>query len=64
MRQIRGFRAESVEVFRGSTIPPGLPEVVAPAGLSEQTKNYFFKETRKYCRKGTEDLVTPNPDKY
>ena len=56
--------AKRVEVFRGSTTPPALPEEIAPTGLSEQRKNYLFKETRKYCRQGTEDLVVPNPDKY
>ena len=53
-----------VEVFRGSTIPSGLPEKLAPTGLSEQRKSYLFKEIRKYCLNGTEDLVAPNPDKY
>ena len=38
-----------VEVFRGSTIPSGLPEKIAPTGLSEQRKSYLFKEISKYC---------------
>ena len=46
------------------TIPSRLPEKLAPRGLSEQRKSYLFKEIRKYCQKGTEDLVAPNPEKY
>ena len=57
-------KPKRVEVFRGSTTPSGLSEKIAPAGLSEQRENYLFKEIRKYCRKGTEDLVAPNPGKY
>ena len=48
-----------VEVFRGSTIPSGLPEKIAPTGLSEQRKSYLFKEIRKYCRKGTKISLHP-----
>ena len=53
-----------VEVFCGSKIPSGLPEKIAPTGLSEQRKSYLFKKIHKYCRKGTEDVVAANPDKY
>ena len=53
-----------IEVFRGSTIPFGLSEKIAPTGLSEQRKSYFFKKIRKYCRKGAEDVIAPSPDKY
>ena len=55
---------ERVEVFRGSTISSRLPKKIAPTWLSEQRKSYLFKEIRKYCRKGTEDVVAPDPDKY
>ena len=53
-----------VEVFRDITILSGLPEKIAPTGLSEQKKSYLFEEVHKYCRKGTEDFVAPNPRKY
>ena len=57
-------KPKRVEVFRGSTISSGLPEKIAPTELSEQRKSYLFKKICKYCRKGTEDVVAPNPDKY
>ena len=34
-----GSEPKGVEVFGDSTIPPGSPEKIAPAGLSEQRKN-------------------------
>ena len=38
-------KPKRVEVFRGSTIPSGLSEKIAPAGLSEQRENYLFKRS-------------------
>ena len=38
-----------------------LPQTINPEGLSEERRNYLFREIRQFCRSGTEDLVAPAP---
>ena len=46
-----------------AVIPPAsiLPQKIQPEGLSEERKNYLFREIRQFCRPGTENLVAPAP---
>ncbi|KAK2549844.1 hypothetical protein P5673_029666 [Acropora cervicornis] len=46
-----------------AVIPPNpvLPQTINPEGLSEECRNYLFREIRQFCRSGTEDLVAPAP---
>ena len=46
-----------------AVIPPAsvLPQKIQPEGLSEEHKNYLFREIRQFCRPGTENLVAPAP---
>ena len=47
----------------GAVIPPVavLPEQIKPEGLSEERKDYLYREIRQFCRQGTENLVAPAP---
>ena len=38
-----------------------MPEIISPAGFSEERSNYLFNDIREYCKPGTEDLVAPCP---
>lgn len=46
-----------------ANLPPSsvLPPTIRPDGLSQQRKNYLFREIRQFCKPGTEDLVAPAP---
>ena len=39
----------------------GMPKIIQPKGLSKERIQYLYKEVRKFCRPGTEDLVAPKP---
>jgi len=42
--------------------PPSiLPDIVNPEGLTEERRNYLFREIRQFCKSGTEDIVAPAP---
>ena len=41
--------------------PSVLPPTIRPDGLSQECKNYLFREIRQFCKPGTEDLVAPAP---
>ena len=42
--------------------PPSiLPDIVNPDGLTEERRNYLFREIRQFCKLGTEDIVAPAP---
>lgn len=44
-------------------LPPAsmLPPTINPEGLSQDRKQYLFREIRTFCKPGTEDLVAPPP---
>lgn len=44
-------------------LPPAsrLPAKVNPTGLSQDRKQYLFREIRQFCKPGTEELVGPAP---
>ena len=46
-----------------ANLPPSsvLPPTIKPDGLSQERKNYLFRELRLFCEPGTEDLVAPTP---
>ena len=46
-----------------ANLPPSsvLPPMIRPDGLSQEHKNYLFREIRQFCKPGTEDLVAPAP---
>ncbi|RMX59711.1 hypothetical protein pdam_00025330 [Pocillopora damicornis] len=46
-----------------AVIPPAsqLPAKLNPAGLSQERKEYLFREIRPFCKPGTEDLVAQAP---
>ena len=46
-----------------AVIPPVavLPVEIKPEGLSQERKNYLYREIRQFCRQGTENLVAPAP---
>ena len=42
--------------------PPSiLPDIVNPDGLTEERRNYLFREIRQFCKPGTEDIVATAP---
>ena len=63
----REFLSSPEEAFfllrNGVAIPPGsvLPQKINPEGLSEERRNYLYREIRQFCKPGTEDLVAPVP---
>ena len=46
-----------------ANLPPSsvLPSTISPDGLSQERKDYLFREIRQFCKPGTEDLVAPAP---
>ena len=43
-------------------LPPAvLPPQLKPQGLSQERKQYLYREIRQFCKPGTEDLVAPAP---
>ena len=42
-------------------LPPTLPDVINPDGLTVERKNYLYREIRQFCKPGTEDIVAPAP---
>ena len=48
---------------KATILPPSdLPAKVTPNGLDAERQSYLFKEIRRFCKPGTEDLVAPSPD--
>lgn len=43
---------------RNIILPPSLtlPNEINPEGLTEESKNYLYREIRQFCKTGTEDL--------
>ena len=39
-----------------------LPTPIYPVGMTHDRKEYLYREIRKFCRPGTEDIVAPRPD--
>ena len=54
---------QSLVLLRNPTIlPPAvLPPEISPQGLSQERKQYLYREIRQFCKPGTEDLVAPAP---
>ncbi|XP_068747127.1 uncharacterized protein [Montipora capricornis] len=55
---------ESLMLLKNRTVlPPAsqLPAKINPTGLSQERKQYFYREIRQFCKPGTEDLVAPAP---
>ena len=42
-------------------VPPQLPPVIQPDGLSEERIKYLYDEIREFCSDETKDLVAPAP---
>ena len=47
-------------ILRGAA-PPGMPAIVAPAGLDRKRQTYLYKEIREFCTDETKDIVCPRP---
>jgi len=41
--------------------PAVLPTTIPPEGLSDERRNYVYREIRQFCKHRTEDLVVPAP---
>ena len=41
--------------------PLTLPDIINPDGLTEEPRNYLFREIRQFCKPGMEDIVAPAP---
>ena len=41
--------------------PLTLPDIINPDGLTEERRNYLFREIRQFCKPGMEDIVAPAP---
>jgi len=54
---------QSLMLLKNPTIlPPAvLPPEVSPQGLSQERKQYLYREIRQFCKPGTEDLVASVP---
>ena len=43
-------------------LPPAVrPVTVRRQGLSQERKQYLYREIRQFCKPGTEELVAPAP---
>jgi len=38
-----------------------LPPIIEPDGLTEERKQYLYREIRSFCKPSTEDFVAPAP---
>ena len=47
----------------GAVIPPVsvLLQKINPEGLSDECRNYLYREIRQFCKPGMEDLGAPVP---
>ena len=54
---------QSLQLLKNPAIlPPAvLPPKVSPQGLSQERKQYLYREIRQFCKPGMEDLVAPAP---
>ncbi|XP_068754155.1 uncharacterized protein [Montipora capricornis] len=54
---------QSIQLLRNpAMLPPAVPPVtVRPQGLSQERKQYLYREIRQFCKPGTEELVAPAP---
>lgn len=55
---------QSFQLLKNNVIlPPAstLPREIKPNGLTEECKNYLYREIRQFCKAGTEHLVAPAP---
>ena len=53
---------QSFQLLKSNVIlPPAstLPREIKPDGLTEERKNYLYREIRQFCKPGTEHLVAP-----
>ena len=54
---------QSIQLLRNpANLPPSVPPVkLRPQGLSQERKQYLYREIRQFCKQGTEELVGPAP---
>ena len=54
---------QSLQLLKSPDIlpPARLPAKVNPQGLSQERKQYLYREIRQFCKPGMEDLVAPAP---
>ena len=63
-KQFMASGEERFVLFKNrAVIPPVsvLPQKINPEGLSDERKNYLYREIRQFCRPGTENLVALVP---
>ena len=41
---------------------PVMPDIVPPAGLTEQRENYLFRMVRPFVKDPFKDITCPNPE--
>ena len=63
---VQEFQDSDSEVYNmmvdNTILPKGMPDPIYPVGMTQDRKEYLYKEIRKFCRPGTEDLVAPKPE--
>ena len=63
-KQFVASAEERFVLFKNRAVTPPvsvLPQKINPEGLSDERKNYLYREIQQFCRPGTENLVAPVP---
>lgn len=63
-KELNSSAEQSLMLLKNPAILPmatRLPAKLNPAGLSQERKQYLYREIRPFCKPGTEDLVAPVP---
>ena len=62
-KEQRFSQERSLMLLKDPTVMPPLilPCKLRPEGLSQERKQYLYREIRPFCKYGTEDLVAPAP---
>lgn len=62
-KEHRFSQERSLMLLKDPTVMPPLvlPCKLRPEGLSQERKQYLYREIRPFCKYGTEDLVAPAP---
>ena len=65
MREFADTEEEVITILRpGVTIDKSaLPSTLSPSGLSEQRKQYLYKEIRGFCEEKYKDITCPEPSR-
>ena len=55
---------QSFQLLKNNVILPfasTLPREINPDELTDERKNYLYREIKQFCKPGTENIITPAP---